>query len=1083
MLALRTILHGPGEIVMGGGAPDAPVSATARAAVDAERRHITVLFCDLVGSTELSTQLDPEDLHSVMHSFQETCASVVRRYDGRVARYMGDAVMVFFGFPQAHEDDAHRAARTGLGIVEAIEQLNSRLESEMGLTLAVRVGINSGLVVVGDMGTEEAREMDVVGETPNLAARLQAVAEPDTVLISEATRRLIEGYFDMQEVGLRDLKGLPEPVAVHQVLHESAARSRLDVAVATGLTPLVGREAEMSLLLAAWEEVTGGRGRAVLLSGEPGIGKSRLLWNLAERVAEDPSAWLTPCQCSPYRQNTAFYPIIDLLERVVLQFTPNEDAESKLTKLEGWLVTYGYRPADMMPLFAPLLSLPTGDRYPPLMLTPERQRQLVIETLVEALLTRAKQQPLLFALEDLHWADPSTMDLLALLIERAPETQMVVLLTSRPEFRPLWSGGAMTEVSISRLGRDSVARMAQDVAGGKELPAEVREQIVSQSDGVPLFVEELTKTVLDSGLLRETDDRYELIGPLPSAAIPVTLQASLLARLDRLPTAREIAQLGAALGRDFPSDLILALFRTFGTHDDGAVERGLRELIDAEILFERRLAGSTTYVFKHALIRDAAYQSLLKSRRREYHEQIARVLEEQFPETSAAQPEVLAHHCHQAGLHEQAIAHWHGAAQQAVKGSANVEAIAYLTNAIQLLERLPDGIDRVRAELDLLVTLGVPLIATRGYAAAEVEKTYARARELSFQVGDTPQIPNIVWGLWVFYLTGGPLPAAIEMAEQYCALAEAHPDDSGLQLERYQLTGIALFYMGEFAEALPHLERGSRLYDPDRHHALIFEHGGADTGVALMTHEALALWALGYPDRGRAAMEAAVACAKKLAHPFSLAFAHYYCAWFQMLCRDEQSALDSATAAIYICDEFGFPFWARSAEVLNGIALVEQGDVDEGLAQMQESLAAFEATGGLLCRCAFRGLLADAYRKAGRTREGLEAVDEALAGIDGREERWWEPELHRLRGELLLADPDGDTGEAEASLQRSLEVAGRQQARSWQLRTAISLARLWGEQGDAEAARELLARIEAELTEGLATADRREARELLASFG
>jgi class 3 adenylate cyclase/predicted ATPase len=1064
-------------------APGALGSAAERVGVEAERRHITVLFCDLVGSTELSTQLDPEDLHSVMHAFQETGAAVVSRFEGRVARYMGDAMLVFFGFPQAHEDDAQRAARTGLGIVEAIEQLNPRLERDLGVRLAVRVGIHTGLVVAGDMGTEEARELDVVGETPNLAARLQALAQPDTVLISDATRRLIEGYFDIQELGLHELKGLAEPVAVHQVLHESAARTRLDVAAAAGLRPLVGRDAEMSLLLAAWREVVNGRGRAVLLSGEPGIGKSRLVWDLAKHVGQDASAWLTPCQCSPYRQNSVFYPIVDVLERVVLEFAPDESIDGKLAKLEGWLVTYGFQPAEMMPLFAPLFTLPTGDRYPPVMLTPERQKQAVMEALVTILVSRAEQQPLLLVMEDLHWADPSTIDFLTLLIERAPDAKMLVLLTSRPEYRLPWSGGTVTQVSISRLGGDSVALIAQDVAGGKELPAEVREQIAAQADGVPLFVEELTKTVLDSGLLHEGDARYELAGPLPSAAIPVTLQASLLARLDKLSTAREIAQLGATLGRDFSVDLIRELLLSFGRQDEGAVERGLRQLVDAEVLYERRLGGGTTYVFKHALIRDAAYQSLLKSRRRDYHAQIARVLEERFPEMSEAQPELLAHHCHQAGLHEQAIAHWRRAAQQAVQSSANLEAIAYLTNALQLLERLPDESQQATSELELLVTLGVPLIATRGYAAAEVERTYARARELSLQVGETPEFPNILWGLWVFYLTGGPLPAALGMAEQYRELAEAHPDDSGLLLETYQLSGIALFYMGEFETALPHLERGSRLYDPEQHHALIFEHGGADTGVALMTHEALALWALGHPDRGLAAMEAAVACAKKLAHPFSLAFAHYYCAWFHKLCRDDQSALDSATAAIYICDEFGFPFWASSAELLRGTALVEQGKVEEGLREMQASLAAFEATGGLLCRCAFRGLLAGAYQTAGRTREGLETVEEALAGLAGREERWWEPELHRLRGELLLAHPGGDRREAEASLRRALDLAHRRQARSWELRAAISLARLFHGDGNVVAARDLLSRVDGAFTEGQATVERREARELLDVLG
>jgi class 3 adenylate cyclase/predicted ATPase len=1078
----QTVLSRSAREVAEGGAAHAPRSPETeeRLGTHGERRQLTVLFCDLVGATELSARLDPEDFRDVVRAYQETCAAVISRFDGHIAQYLGDGLLVYFGFPRAHEDDAQRAVRAGLGMVEAIEGLNTRLELERGVSLALRVGIHTGLVVAGEMGGGEGHGRLAVGEAPNVAARLQGLAEPGTVVLSGATYRLVGGYFDCREMGLHSLKGLAQQVPVFQALHESAARSRLDVAAAVGLTPLVGREAEVSLLLEAWERAKEGSGRVVLLGGEPGIGKSRLVRVLAERVAQDPAAWLSPWQCSPYHQHAAFYPVIDVLERVVLEFRSEDGPENKLRKLEGWLVQYGQPPAEAVPLLATLLSVPLGDQYAPLMVTPERQKQQTVDLVVSALLLRAREQPMLLVVEDLQWADASTLELLDLLLERVESTRILALLTHRADFHPPWPG--VSRIELTRLSAAPSLAMVEHVAGGKELPAEIGAQILARTDGVPLFVEELTKSVLESGLLQENDGRYELIGPLPPLAIPETLQASLLARLDRISTAREIAQIGASLGRDFSYTLLREVVASIQTLDDEILEQGLGQLVEAEILYQRGVPPGATYVFKHALIRDAAYDSLLKSRRHFFHRQIARVLEERFPETREAEPELLAHHYTESGLHEQALVYWQKAAQRAIERSANVEALAYLETALAELAQFPEGDARVEHELGLRVTLGVPLIATRGYAAAEVKETYARARELSLQVGETPQLPNILWGLWVFYLTGGPLPQALEMAEQYREVAEAHPDDSGLLLETCQLNGIALFYMGEFERALPYLERGSDLYDPAQHHTLIFAHGGADTGVALMTHKGLALWALGYPDRAREAMQAAMECARTPSHPFSLAFAHYFLAWFHTLCRDDRNAFESADAAARICDEFGFPFWGLSSTVLRGNTLVQQGNVEEGITEMRDSLASFEATGGLLYRSALRGLLAAALGRAGHPDEGLEVLDEALAALEGREERWWEPELHRLRGEVLRALPGDHVEEARASLQEALDIARRQHARSWELRAAASLARLWHDQGMAEDASALLAGVAGEFTEGLDTEDLREAQSLLADI-
>jgi class 3 adenylate cyclase/predicted ATPase len=1044
-----------------------------------ERRQLTVLFCDLVGATELSSRLDPEDFRDIVRAYQKAGAAVISRFDGHIAQYLGDGLLVYFGYPRAHEDDAQRALRAGLGLVEAVQALNPTLEAEKGVSLSLRVGVHTGLVVADEMGGGEAHGRLAVGEAPNVAARLQGVAEPGTVVLSGATHRLVTGFFDCRELGSHDVKGLPAPISVFQALHESAARSRLDVAAAAGFTPLEGRDAEVALLRDAWEHVKEGRGRVILLGGEPGIGKSRLVRVLSEHLAEDPSAWLSPWQCSPYHQHAALYPVIDVLQRVALQFTREDRPEDKLRKLEGWLAQYGLLLPEVMPLFAALLSVPLGEDDPPLMLTPEKQKQQTIDALVTILLSRANEQPVLVVVEDVQWADPSTLELLDLLVERAQSTRLLVLLTHRPDFHPPWPG--ISRLELTRLSMGPSAAMVSHVAGGKELPIEIREQIISRADGVPLFVEELTKTVLESGLLQETNGHYELVGPLPPLAIPETLQASLLARLDRISTSREIAQVGAALGRDFSYTLIREVIASIRALDDATLEQGLAQLVQAEILYQRDVPPRATYVFKHALIRDAAYDSLLKSRRIQFHQHIARVLEERFPETRDTQPEILARHYTESGVHEQALIYWQRAAQQAIERSANLEALAYLATALEQLERLPEGIERDRHELELRVTLGVPLIATRGYAAVEVEETYARARALSATVGETPQLPNILWGLWVFYLTGGPLPSALEMAEQYGALAELHPDDSGLALETCQLNGIALFYMGDFENALPHLERGSRLYDAAEHHALIFAHGGADTGVALMTHEGLALWALGQVDRAREAMDRAVALAKTLSHPFSLAFAHYFEAWLHKLCRDEAGALESANNAVAICDEFGFPFWGLSSSVLGASSLVELGSVDEGIAQMSDRLTEFEAIGALLYRSALRGLLADGHRIAGQVDEGLAVVEEALATLEGREERWWAAELHRLQGELMRSH-GADDGLAEGCFEQALEVARRQNAATWELRAALSLARLWAEQGKTAAAQELVADASRPFADSLETEDLRDARSFLSEL-
>src|SRR5215813_6372555 len=648
------------------------------ASPEAERRQLTVMFCDLVGSTPLAEKLDPEDLRQVILAYQQTCAEQIRRFEGYLARYVGDGLLVYFGYPQAHEDDASRAIRTGLGIVTALPELNTRLQQTVKVLsdfpLQVRIGIHTGLVVVGDMGGGGYRDpLAIVGETPNIAARLQGIAEPNTVVISEATARLVQGLFECQDRGPQALKGVSTPVPVFRVLRESEAQSRFEASVKTGLTPLVGREEELGLLRRRWEQAKVGEGQAVLLSGEPGIGKSRLVQTLKEHASAE-GATRIEFRCSAYHQNSAFYPVIEHLQRF-LQFAPHDTTQAKLGKLQQALAAYRFPQADTLPLFASLLSLPHPEGTPPLTLSPQKQKQKTQEALVAWIVEEAEKAAVYCAWEDLHWADPSTLEVLTLFLDQVPTTRLLAVLTFRPEFLPPWGNRShLSQIMLSRLERTQTEALVEHVTGGKSFPAEVRQHIVSKTDGVPLFVEELTKTVIESGLVRDEGDRYVEVhdgAPIPPLAIPATLQDSLMARLDRLGPAKEIAQLGATLGREFSYEILAAVSQL----DEERLQHGLKQLVVAELVYQRGLSPQAHYLFKHALIQDTAYQALLKSTRQQYHRQIAQVLEGRFPETVETQPELVAQHYTEAGLIKQAIPYWHQAGQNAVQRSANVEAV------------------------------------------------------------------------------------------------------------------------------------------------------------------------------------------------------------------------------------------------------------------------------------------------------------------------------------------------------------------------------------------------------------------------
>jgi class 3 adenylate cyclase/tetratricopeptide (TPR) repeat protein len=1062
------MLHAVAQLAGAAPATPQPAPVTEPKSQDtAERRQVTVMFSDLVGSTALSARMDPEDLREVISAYQKCVAETVRRFDGFVAKYMGDGVLIYFGYPQAHEDDAAQAVRAGLELIGAVSSLKH------DASLQTRVGIATGLVVVGDLiGSGEAQERGIVGETPNLAARLQGIAEPNMVVIADGTRRLLGNLFELEDLGAKDLKGIAGPMRVFAALRASSAEGHFEALHTTGLTALVGREEELELLLRRWSKAKTGEGQVVLLSGEGGIGKSRLTAALLEHLATEPHTRLRYF-CSPHHRDSALYPAITQLERAA-GFRRDDTADQRLDKLKAVLSQGTNDLREVVPLIADLLSISTGDRYPPIDLKPQKRKERTLAALISQVEGLSAKEPVLMVFEDVHWSDATTRESLDLLIDGVPRLRVLVIITFRPEFTPSWVGRShVTLLALNRLPPRQRAVMIAQVTGGKALPKEITDQIIDRTDGVPLFIEELTKSVVDSGGVIEAGDRYAVTGS--ALAIPTTLQASLLARLDRLASAREVAQIGAALGRSFSHELISAVANIPQPLLDDALE----ELVRAELIFRRGTPPEAEYTFKHALVQDAAYATLLHSRRRELHARVADTLERaRVVDRAAVRPEILAYHLAQTPETERAVAYLREAAQVAAERWANAEAVQHLSRARELSSKLDDGQAKRKLELAILLELGPMLQRVEGFLSASVEEVYTLARSLCAEGDNAGQRFAASWGLWSVAQFQSRLDRARQLAEELIGLGEAS-QDPGLLLQAHHSAWTTLFGLGDDCTALRHAEEGINLYDIHEHRTHSSRYGGHDPGVCARMVGGLAAWFAGFSDRAGVLSAEAIGLGRTLGDPFSYAMALSFGSSVALMRREPEIVEERCAAMQRLLDDhqLGLGHFGSTAKILRGWAAAVTGRPDKGCELAKEGLSETRRSG--YARFSFQlGIMAEVLHLTGDFPAALDVIEEAIQVAEETGERRWLPRLLHDKAHSLMA-ATGGVSAAEDALKNSVLVARQQQARSAELRAATSLARLWRDQGKREEARDLLAPVYGWFTEGFDTLDLKEAKALL----
>jgi class 3 adenylate cyclase/predicted ATPase len=1029
-----------------------------------ERRQLTVLSCGLVGSTALAARLDPEDLRAVIADYSRCCTDLIGRFGGMVASFLGDRVLAYFGYPEAHEQDAEKAVRTGLTLIDAVAKLDIRLAPP----LRVRVGIASGLVVVGDRIRDEVgREPVAIGEAPDLADRLQSIAPADAVVVAATTRHLVRGLFDYREVERVTLEGFAEAVPAWQVVGTTAA-SRFEALREGYLTPLIGRDEEIDLLLRRWQQIQSNEGRVVVISGEPGVGKSRLVRAFQDRLA---NYAVLSFYCSPIYQDSPLYPVIAHLERAA-GFMRNDTPEERLAKFEA-LVDPSIG-SEAIALIAALLSTPTEERYPLPNLSPPRRKERTLEAVVAQFAAVASKRPVLAVFEDVHWMDPSSRDLLDLIVEQAERLPVLLIATARPEFNLPWTGQPhVTALSLRRLGRDESDKLVRGIIRHPTaLASKVVDDIVERSDGVPLFLEELTKAVLETS-------RASAV-PATSPAVPATLHASLMARLDRVGSAaKEIAQVGAAIGRHFSYELLATAARL----SEPELQQALSRIVDAGLLFQRGLPPQASFLFKHALVQDTAYTTLPRGHRQALHARIAHALEEQFPSVAETQPEFVAHHLTEARMLERAVAYWCRAGQRSVAKSAFVEAIEQLRRGLLLIADLPDTVARRQQEIDLQVTLAAALRFPKGYAHPEVSEALGRARSLILETegaGTTAYFVMLFGLVGVNYIGGKP-KVARELAEEFLSLAQSLTQPQ-LLLMGHQLVGMTLIVIGDYPAALAHLERAVGLYKPEEYHELAYRFGG-DPGVRALSIRAWALWHGGRFDQANEAGYEALRQAPESVHLETLAYGLSYNCLTAVSARRAVEAEELANELTVFAREHEFALLYGYGLILQGWVMAQRQPGEAAVQQIRDGLAAAQAAGSRFHEPIILGLLAEALGLAGEIEKGLEVLAVALASAKASGARGNDAELHRLRGNLLGRLPSPDWGEMEASCRLALAVAREQGTRGFELRAAVSLARLLSEQGRRGEARDLLAPVHGRFTEGFDTPDLKDAKTLLMVLG
>jgi class 3 adenylate cyclase/tetratricopeptide (TPR) repeat protein len=1031
---------------------------------EAEFRQITVMFSDLVGSTELSADLDPEEYSKIIVTYRAECSAAVRRYGGEVVHHSGDGTMAIF---KSHEDDSARAIHAALDIVSRVPRISGPV------VLSCRVGISSGPVIVGDIEDSGKWVIDAVGETPNVAARLQSIAAADTVVISGSTRRLVSSAFDFEDGGFRELKGITEPLHVYRVLSAKNAASRFEAAHAGSLTPLIGRSSERSLMLDRWQKVKEGDGQVISLSGIPGVGKSRLLHELKSHIRSEQHILLHH-QCSPYHSQSALFAVKDRIEKAA-QLTGRETDAEKFAKLKAYLPQTADGSDESALLIANLLSIPSGDRDRLEGLTPQQIKNRTMAALVDMVLAFSLRQPTLCIIEDAHWADPTTLDYVRMIMSRIDHARVLLVVSSRPEFRPAWINHPnVTLHSLTRLSHTEVKAMIAGLMRGGSMPKLLMDQIIDKADGVPLFIEELTSSMLNAPL--RSRSAFEHAGQPALLRVPDTLSDAFMERLDRVAPSRKLALIAAVIGREFSYDLLLAVSQA--NEDD--LQSSLARLEEADIIYRVDISPSVRFAFKHVLLRDAICDSLLKGKRQQIHADIALILEHKFPELAENQPEVLAHHHQEAGNHQSAVDCWFRSGQRAHAHSANIEAIENFRKALQLLDGLPETPERARQEIKIQLALGIPLIAVQGYASLETRAAFSRARALCLQLGNIPEYFQSLFGLCMHAWMCAKHDEALPMAEEFLSRSRALSDPV-LQMVAHRVMGSALLTLGKFQSSADHFEETIKLSSgkPERPLSGLYMVEPHAASLLLLSWDQ---WFLGHCDKSLLSVSEALELAQEFRHPYTLAFAHYMTSVVHLLRGDAARALENAEKSLQISHEQRFSLYAILARISRGRAIGDMGGIKEAQAEIALGIAEARQNGVGYMRPMMASWLAEMHARAGESQSALSIVDAALTDISDVSGRAWEAELHHQRARTLLAVDSSKLGEAERLLRASIEVARGQGARSLELRAATSLAELWGTQRRNREALDLLTPVCHWFGEAAETADLKKARAVQAEL-